>query len=332
MILVTGGTGLVGAHLLLKLAEGLIPIRAAYRDQKRIAATRNLFVHNGRQELFERIEWVKADVTDVPQLEDAFKGITHVYHCAALISYDPADEHQLHKINIEGTANMVNCALAFGVQKFCHVSSIAALGDLKPGETIITEDTEWNPERDHSDYAITKHGAEMEVWRAREEGLKTVIVNPGLIFGHGFWKQGSSQILQSVKKGQQFYTKGLYGIIAVEDVVEIMTSLMDNDFEGQRYVLVAENIFCDALLNTIADGMHKKRPYIYATMAMTSFAWRVDWLLSKLLMRKRRFTRDIARSSHNTDTFDNSKIKNALGYDFTDMKPYLQKLAATSIG
>jgi dihydroflavonol-4-reductase len=332
MILVTGGTGLLGAHLLLKLCEGLTPVRAIYRDEKRIVATQRLFANYGNDTFFQKIEWVKADITDVPSLEDAFGGITHVYHCAALISYDPVDEKKLHKINIEGTANIVNCALAFGVEKFCHVSSIAALGDLKPGEIIITEDTEWNAEKHHSDYALTKHGAEMEVWRAREEGLPVVIVNPGLIFGYGFWDQGSSQIMQSVKKGQQFYTKGSYGIIAVEDVVEIMMQLMDGSFEGERYTLIAENIVCDELLNTIADGMNKKRPAIYATKTMTSFAWRADWLLSKLLLRKRKFSRDIARSSHNTETFNNSKITKAMDYNFIEMKPYLKKLAAAFMG
>lgn len=329
MILVTGGTGLVGAHLLLKLAENTTPIRAIYRDDRRIGATRNLFVHNDKQDIFNRIEWVKADITDVPSLEDAFKGITHVYHCAALISYDPGDEELLHKTNIEGTANMVNSSLAFGIEKFCHVSSIAALGDLKPGEIAITEETEWNPEKNHSDYAITKHGAEMEVWRAREEGLKVVIVNPGLIFGHGFWEQGSSQILASVKKGQQFYTRGLYGVVAVEDVVSIMLQLMNGGYEGQRYTIVAENISCEDLLTTIADGMHKKGPSIYATKAMTSFAWRADWFLSKLSLRKRKFTKAIALSAHSTDTFDNSKIAGALNYKFIEMQPYLMKLASS---
>jgi len=332
MILVTGGTGLVGAHLLLKLTEGTMPVRAIYRNEKRIAATRNLFSNQGKEELFGKIEWIQADIIDIPSLEDAFKNVTYVYHCAALISYDPADEKKLHKVNIEGTANMVNCALAADVKKFCHVSSIAALGDLKPGESIITEETEWNPEKRHSDYALTKHGAEIEVWRARQEGLPIVIINPGLIFGYGFWEQGSSQIIQSVKKGQQFYTKGLYGIIAVEDVVEIMMRLMDGNFEGERYTLVAENIACNHLLNTIADDMNKKRPSIYATKALTSFAWRADWVLSKLLLRKRKFSRDVARSSHNTETFDNSKIIKALHYNFIEMKPYLKKLSAAFIG
>ena len=145
MILITGGTGLVGAHLLLKLAQGSTPLRALYRNPETLIKTKNLFAHYGNEPLFETINWVQGDILDVPSLEEAFVGVIQVYHCAALISFDPDKEARLRKVNIEGTANMVNCALAFGVQKFCHVSSIAALGDaLQPGRTI-DEETEWNP-------------------------------------------------------------------------------------------------------------------------------------------------------------------------------------------
>lgn len=326
MILVTGSTGLVGSHLLLQLASGGHKLRALYRTETNIAKTRALFDHYNKANLFTSIEWVKGDITDIPSLEDAIAGAEYVYHAAALISFDPADEQKLHKINIEGTANVVNCALAFGIKKLCYVSSVAALGDTKPGEKVISEETDWNPEKNHGDYALTKHGAEMEVWRALQEGLDVVVVNPGIIFGYGFWKQGSGKIFSSINKGQQFYTKGTCGIVAVEDVISVMTSLMESSASGERYTLVAENISVEALFNTIADGMNKPRPYLYATPLMTSFAWRADWLISKLLSRPRTFTRSMARSSHTTDVFDNTKIREYLNYSFVDMKEYLQRL------
>lgn len=327
MILVTGGTGLVGGHLLLRLA-GTTPVRALYRNKANIDKTHKLFIRNGRQTAFESIDWVQGDIIDVPALDDAFKGITHVYHCAANVSFDPADEVILRKTNIEGTANMVNCALAFGVQKFCHVSSIAALGDPLISGGVITEETEWNPEVNHSDYQITKYGAEMEVWRGWQEGLNVVIVNPGLIFGSGYGDQGSGAVLKSVKKGQMFYTLGTCGIVAVEDVVEIMLRLMQSDINGERYTLTAEDINYKDLLDTIAAGMGKKGPSIQASQLMLAIGWRMDWLLGKLLQRKRQLTRHMAKSAYSTEPFDNSKIVTELGYKFKDMKPYLKELAA----
>ena len=156
MILVTGATGLVGSHLLIALLEDNQTVRAIYRNTASIEKTRSLFQLYDKEYLFKSIQWIPADITDVTSLSVAFENIEFVYHCAALISFDPKEEEELRKTNIEGTANVVNFCIDFGIQKLCHVSSIAALGDLKEHETIITESTEWNPEFSHSDYAISK--------------------------------------------------------------------------------------------------------------------------------------------------------------------------------
>lgn len=221
----------------------------------------------------------------------------------------------------------MNCCIDFRVKKLCHVSSIAALGDTKEGETFITEETEWNPEKLHGDYAITKYGAEMEVWRGFQEGLEVVIVNPGVIFGYGFPEQGSSVIFKSVKKGFPFYTKGRTGIVAVEDVVNCMIQLMKSKISGQQYTLVAENPTLEFILHTIADGLKVKKPSIYANKTLTRIAWRLDWFLSKIIGKKRSFTRATSKSSHSVEIYDNSKIKKELNYTFLEMKNYLITLS-----
>lgn len=312
---------------MLQLAGGPRPVRALYRTTETLIKTKKLFAHYGKTPLFKAIEWVQGDITDVPSLETAFKQVTHVYHCAAFISFQPKDEDKLRKVNIEGTANMVNLSLVYGVQKFCHVSSIAALGDpLKAGD-IIDEETGWNPEARHNDYAISKYGAEIEVWRAHQEGLNVVIVNPGLIFGYGFWDQGSGAVLKAVKRGQYFYTLGRCGIVAVADVVNIMLLLMQGNYNGQRYIVVAANPDYKEMLDAIAAGMGKKGPGMYASKLLTGFGWRADWLLSKLLMRNRMLTHSMAQSSHATEVYDNSKVVAATGYVFADVMQYLQNLA-----
>ncbi len=331
MILVTGGTGLVGGHLLLTLAQGNTPLRATYRNKQHIEKTQRLFAQSNATALFEKIEWIAADINDIPRLEEAFAGIKHVYHCAANVSFDPKDEDLLRKVNIEGTANMVNCALAFGVEKFCHVSSIAALGDPTiPGSTI-TEETEWNPEVYHSDYQITKYGAEMEVWRAWQEGLNVVIVNPGLIFGPGYGDQGSGAVFKAVKRGQYFYTNGNCGIVTVTDVVKIMILLMGSNINGERFTVVAQNVNFKQMLDAIARGMNKQGPTIYASKLLMAVAWRVDWLLSKLLMRKRLLTKHMAQTAFTTEHFDNTKIQTTLNYTITDTLQYIEQLAATYV-
>lgn len=328
MNLVTGGTGLVGAHLLFHLLQNGEKVRALFRSEKSIQKTKNLFNQLNRGDLFHKIEWISGNVNDIASLEKAFENVKHVYHCAALISFDSVEEENLRKINIEGTANMVNCALAFGVKKFCYVSSIAALGDLKGSETVITEETEWNPEKPHSDYALSKFGAEMEIWRAEQEGLNCIIVNPGVILGSGFWDSGSGEIFMKVKKGIPFYTKGSSGFVAVEDVVEVMHQLMKSDISGERFTLISENIVFKDLIFWIAEGINIKKPSVYAKPWMTSIAWRLDWIFSILFFQKRRFSRATAKSLHTTVLYSNEKIRQQLNFEFQPMKEVVKKVTS----
>lgn len=327
MILVTGGTGLVGAHLLLKLAENENHIRAIYRTSQAIEKTKSLFILYQKEHLFSTIEWLEADIIDIPSLETAFQNISYVYHCAGFISYDPNEESQLRKINIEGTANIVNLCLAYNIKKLCHVSSIAALGNLATHEIQVTEETEWNPEVPHSDYAISKYGAEMEIWRAQQEGLKVVIVNPGVILGTGFWNQGSGVVFSSIKKGFPFYTKGSTGYIGVTDVVKIMMELMKSDMVGERFILISENLTFKDVIFSIAESLHAKKPKIEAKPWMTSLAWRLDWIAGTFFGTKRKLSKYSAASLHSSELISNEKIKKALNYEFQSIDTVIKEVA-----
>ena len=326
MILVTGGTGFIGAHLLLSLTETNDRVRAISRTEESQNKTRNLFELYNKLHLFERIEWVEADINDIELLDIAFAKITYVYHCAALVSFDPRDELKLRKINIEGTANIVNFCLYHKVEKLCYVSSIAALGDAKTENDLITESTEWNAERLHSDYAITKHGAEIEVWRGEQEGLNVVIVNPSIVLGRGFWNSGSGEIFSNVEKGLKYYTLGTAAFIAVTDVVKQMITLMNSDISGQRFILSAENISYRDLINWIADILKKPRPTIEAKKWMTNVVWRLDGIKTALFGGKRTLTKITAQSLHSTTLYSNEAIKDATSATFIPVKEYLNQL------
>ncbi|NHM06701.1 NAD-dependent epimerase/dehydratase family protein [Flavobacterium sp. CYK-4] len=316
MILVTGATGLVGSHLVLQLLENRQQVRAIYRSEKSLGKVKSLFQFYGKLPLFEQVQWVRADILDIPALELAFHHIEQVYHCAALISFDPADENALRKTNIEGTANVVNLSLAFGVKQLCYVSSIAALGDLKSYEAIIDETTEWNPEVEHSDYAISKYGAEMEVWRGWQEGLSVRIINPGVIIGPGFWDSGSGKLFSQIADGFSFYTKGITGWVGVKDVVKSLIQSMESEQNGQRYIVVAANQSYEIVLKLIAEALQVKIPNRYAKPWMTEIYWRLDKIISLLSGRKRTLSRITARTLHQEHHYDNAKIKSELGLEF----------------
>ena len=328
MILVTGGTGFIGSHLLLHLLENDEKVRAIYRNSKSISKTKNLFSLYAKASLFDKIEWIEADVTDIPSLEIAFRDIEFVYHCAALVSFDPKDEARLRKINIEGTANIVNFSLQYDVKKLCYVSSIAALGDLPEYESAITETTEWNPEQYHSDYAISKYGAEMEVWRAQQEGLDVVIINPGVVLGAGFFDSGSGELFNAIATGLKFYSKGNTGFVGIADVVAIAYVLMKSDFNAERFILVSETISFEEITNKIATALNVKPPYIDAKKWMSEVAWRFDWMFSNLFFRKRKLSKAMATAMQSTDFYSNEKIKNAIIFEFTPIDEVIKTTVA----
>ena len=326
MVLVTGGTGLVGSHLLLKLAQQNQSVRAIYRKGADLNRVKTIFSYYSKnsKSLYKKIEWTEADLNDLPKLILAFKDITHVFHCAAYISFDPANYKILRATNIKGTANIVNLCIVNKVEKICHVSSVAALGyDTE----IITEESYWEGNQNQSVYAISKYGAEMEVWRASQEGVATVIINPGVILGPGFWNSSSALLLKLVEKKQRYFTNGRTGYVAVNDVVEAMLNLMESDIKNQRYILVAENLTNQEILTTIAENMNMAPPTKLASESVLQFAMICDWLESKFLGRKRRLSKALCRALTKDLKFSSEKIKKDIkSFKFTPISEVIQQL------
>ncbi len=326
MVLVTGGTGLVGAHLLLHLLENGETVRAIYRNSNAIEKTKSLFELFQKEGLFQKIEWLEADILDVPSLEIAFKNIQYVYHCAGIISFDPKDENLLRKVNIEGTANIVNFCIHNKIKKLCYVSSIATLGDLAQNESQLSETSEWNPEIYHNDYAISKYGAELEVWRGFQEGLSVVIVNPGVILGPTIWTAGSGAIFSEIKKGLTFYTKGQTGYVGVNDVAKAMIQLMQSEISGERYCMVSEHVTYEEIIKRIASKTKKSLPKFYAKPWLTEIMWRIDWFCSTFFGTKRKMPKYAATTIHSIDNYSNAKIKNALNFEFVSIDEVISNI------
>ncbi len=327
MILVTGGTGLVGAHLLIALLRKNEKVRATHRATSDLEAVKKVFAIYGdtQGELFNKIEWVEANITNVPDLTNAFKEITLVYHCAAYISFNPKNFRGLKKTNIEGTANVVNLCLSRGIEKLCYVSSIATLGSTTNGDPI-DEETYWNPEENNNVYSITKHGAEMEVWRGIQEGLNAVIVNPGVILGEGFWNSGSGTIIRNAAKGGKFYTTGSSGFVDVRDVVAAMIRLMESPISNERYILVGENLNYKELLTYLAKEF--KHPPPSRTIGRNTFIWlsRLDALSSMLFGSKRRLLRSMVDSMFSTPVFSADKIRSQLNFEFQPIPQTIERV------
>jgi len=327
MILVTGGTGLVGSHLLYHLALKQSKIRAIYRNKARLIKVKQVFSYYSytSDKLFDKIEWFKSDIEDVPNLTKSFTDVEVVYHCAALVSFNPKDYFKMRRTNIKGTANMVNLSIAFKVKKFCYVSSIATLEDL-PNGMPITENNDWNGAKNKG-YAITKYGAEQEVWRGSQEGLEVVIVNPGVIIGPGFWNSGSGQMFKNIYKSFKFYTTGVTGFVGVNDVAKAMIALTESNLNLERYILVSENLSFKQIFDFIAEALKVKKPSIKITKWFAAVVWRLDYLKSLLTNKPPLFTKESAISSQLKTYYNAAKIMEAIEFKFKPINEVIKKTA-----
>ncbi len=328
MILITGATGLVGTHLLVQLINEKQPIRALYRSEAKKEYARKMFSYYlpEKEHLFDTIDWVKTTLNNIPELSEAFKGITHVYHCAAKISFNPSHYKKLRKVNIEGTANIVNLSLIHNVEKLCHVSSIATLEE-NPVTAFIDETAEWNPEAQKSVYAITKYGAEMEVWRGAQEGLSTVIVNPGIIIGPGFFDSGSGFLFKRIYAGMRYYTTGTSGYVAIQDVVRIMHRLMEGKYSKERYIIVGENLSYKDAFSMIAKALNKSVPTKKASPFLLKLAYTLQRISHFFFRTKRSIFKSSIRSALSNSLYKNDKIKNELKFTFTPIQEAIKETA-----
>ncbi len=313
MILITGATGFLGAELTQQLTSQGLRVRALKRETGKIP---DLLKGNSS------IEWFTADINDFASLEDAFEGIKQVYHCAALVSFNPKDKARMIRVNIEGTSNVVNLCAEYGA-RLLHVSSVAALGEPKKGQEI-TEDDYWEYSPHVHTYAISKYEGEMEVWRGIAEGLDAVIVNPSVIIGANAGYQGSGALFKLVKDGLSFYTNGATGLVDVSDVAKSMILLMNSGLQAERYTINAANWEYRQLFSAIAEGFGRKAPSREAKPWMLGIAWRAAKFASAFTGRSFGLTSDTAKSSTSYNYYSNLKIKNTLGIAF---KPLEQSIA-----
>jgi len=327
MIFVTGSTGLVGAHLLYQLAGKGEKVKALIRNPDKIKQVKQVFSYYSDHagQLIDTIEWIRGDILDPASYFDALKDVKTVYHCAAMVSFDKKHKTELLQTNIEGTANIVNASLEHRIDKFCFVSSIAALGNAQNGE-VVTEENSWSPAKIHSFYAQSKFKSEMEVWRGVQEGLNAVIVNPSVILGPGFWNSGSGLIFTKAVRGMLFYTQGSTGFVDVRDVVDVMIMLMDSDITNQRFILNAEMIVYKDLFDMISEAFGKKKPGIEASRTMLNIARVVDGFLSRLTIKKREITRDVVRSSMSKSNYSNAKVRQVLDKDFIPVERTIDEM------
>ena len=333
MIFITGCTGLVGSHLVAELVNRQqstvngqqSTVKLLCRKNSDLSLLNRVLSRYGINGIPADVEFVYGDVLDYDIIESAMKDVDEVYHCAAVVSFDPSDKGSLMRVNVEGTRNMVNAALHCGVKKFCHVSSIAALGRALEGESI-DEESPWTRSKNNSVYSNSKHEAEMEVWRGIAEGLNATIVNPSLILGAGRWDSSSCELFNTVAKGFPFYTEGVNGFVDVKDVARAMIMLMENNKFGQRYCLNGALISYKELFTLMANNFNVKVPYIKVGKTLSEIAWRIFWIFGKIQGKKPLITKETARTATRKYSYSSAKIIRELNFQFTPIEESIKEI------
>lgn len=308
---VTGGTGLVGSHLLQALVRQGYSITALYRK-------------NEPQFLDEKLHWLKGDILDIASLEEGMNGADEVYHCAAVVDFHRR-KGAMYKTNIEGSANVVNVALDTGVRKMCYVSSVAALGH--PAKGLITEETKRSEADKTSVYGKSKQRAEIEVWRGIAEGLNAVIINPSIVLGSSDWSISSTKIFKVAYDEFPYFSEGATGFVDVKDVVQAMLQLMQSNISGERFIVSAENLEYKDVFTAIAKAFNKKPPSKKINRFVTSFIWRFEALKSRFTNSEPLLTKETADAAHTVKLYDNSKLLRFLpSFRFTPIDETIKRV------
>lgn len=326
MILVTGGTGMLGSYLLYHLTLNNNFIFALKRKNSSIRNCYSVFLNlnpEKAQLLFDRIQWIEGSLFDLPFLEELIPKCTEIYHCAAKITFNESKEKEIFKVNLNATTNLLNFSIN-KIQKFCYISSIFALPIQSEFEKI-DEKSEFTSKKDYCSYGLSKYAAELEVFRASQEGLNVVIVNPGVIVGSFHWNRKSDVLFHLNNKKRAFSTSGNSFLIDVEDVVKSCIELMNQNIFGEKFILVSNPISYKEQTNLIRKILNK-RPSVSikkSTLKLIFLFLNPLKLIFKSLERK--FDTKKLNVLTSKKIISNQKIKNILGIQFLSAEQTLIK-------
>ena len=324
MIFVTGGTGLIGSFLLHALRNRGLAVRALHRGAAPAGAAPG-------------VEWLPGDLLDTDLLRAALTpDVTHVFHCAGLVSYAPQDENLLLHVNMEGTAAVVDACLERPGIRLAHVSSVAALGTpsaaaaAAAGTVSVTEDATWDLGAAHPAYATSKYLGELEVWRGVAEGLSAVIVNPSVVLGPGDWNRSSTRLLRYAHQQHHFYTRGLVNFVDVRDVVaQLLALALDQPaLSGERYILSAEAVPLGDFFRQAATALQRRPPTVAVPDWAAEVIWRLEHARAVLTGARPLITKDTVRAGRRPVVYSHAKVQSATGLAFRSLADTLAWCAA----
>ncbi len=326
-IAVTGGTGLIGSHLVAELLKRGCRIRLLVRDMRRVGQLHKTLSRMEADSYFGRIEFYETELNNPHTLAAALTDMEVVFHCAALVTFDPERADEVVSVNTEITTHVVNACLQCGVGLMVHISSIATLGSCRPGQRAIDETCILSNPVGRSPYSVSKIYAENAVQRGMVEGLRAVIVNPSVVIGEGDLNSSSSRLVAYAMRRRLFYTNGVKGYVDVRDVARAAVGLAEMpQAVGKRFIVSAENLTFGTLFSMAARISDHWPPLIPLGRRVLTGIYKVEKLLNKWFGRRPILSEALIANACDMSYYDNSRMKNLLNFTYTPIRETLERV------
>lgn len=316
-VLLTGASGFIGRKLGYSLAEMGYSVTALCRNP-----------HHPFLLPHPNIRFVKGDILDLPSLQKAIKNCDFVYHTAALAKMWVPNASDFYTINVQGTRNVLECALMNGVQRVLHTSTCGVWG---PTLNLPVSENDPRATGFAIDYERTKYLAELQTKDFMKRGLEVIVVNPSRVFGEGpvTGSNTVSKMIAGYLKGTWRFIPGDGKAIAnyafVEDVVAGHIAAMQHGKNGERYILGGENISFNMLFDTIATLSGIKRKLFHLPLHLIKGYSRIEQLKSRLFRLSPVFLPEFADRLCYHQQYSSQKAMNELNYRITPFATGLQQ-------
>jgi len=311
--LVTGGCGFLGQWLVRDLL-------ARYRE----AEIKIIDLKKNDPPLFsfedeERVQLVlEKDICSFQSVVDEFRDIDTVFHLAGCVSFSLRDKNRLRTVNVEGTRNVLQAALRHNVKAFVHVSSVAALGYNNKLNEPVDEGYrfDWNiAYAKKKYYMLTKHLADLEVKNALRQGLHSIIVYPGQMYGPGD-RHNSSKVVKAISNRKiPFNMPGGTNVVDVRDVSRGILCALEKGQKARDYLLSGYNLTFAEIFGVIAEKLKVPPPSFTLPRCMNVPMSRLGYLMELVSRNGTDLTYDSIDSGFKFRYFDNSRAKYELGWE-----------------
>ena len=249
-ILITGASGYIGHKLAMEAARRNYTVHILVRDMR----SPLLPTH-------PNIIKFKGDITDKASVMAAMMNCDKVIHAAAIAKLSAKDNTIFYSVNVEGTRNMLDAALALGVKKFVFTSSGAVIG---PSGKYPMSENDPRIAAFENDYEISKHWAEELVKEYCRRGLFAIIVVAPRVYGPGHDCNGNTMnvLLKNILSLRLAFVPSYDNVVAnyafLDDVVTGHFLAMDKGLGGEKYILGGENLSYRSFFQLIKQNTDKK--------------------------------------------------------------------------